>query len=91
MTTTAKNPVNGATAEARLRSAIRAHARKSKKASVDAPQAVVLSAELSEVRQLDDDALDRFRPATSDLVRRYVSRKLPGGLTDLDVLTRYWE
>ena len=91
MTTTAKKPVNGSTAEARLRSAMRAHSKRSKKALVEQPECAALSADLPEVRLLDDDALDRFRPATSDLVRRYVSRKLPGGLTDLDVLAAYWE
>lgn len=90
MTTTTKNPVNGATAEVRLQSAMRAHAKTSKKAGVEPPGCVDFSAELPEARQLDDEALDRFRPATPDLVKRYVSRKLPGGLTDLDVLTAYW-
>ena len=40
---------------------------------------------------LDDELLDRFRPQRPGLVRDYVSRTLPGGVSDIDVLTSYWE
>jgi hypothetical protein len=39
---------------------------------------------------LVDEQLDRFRPTRPNLVRSYVSRTLPGGLSDIDVLTTYW-
>lgn len=41
--------------------------------------------------RLDDPSLDRFRPRNLDLERRYVSRKLANGLSDIDVLSAYWE
>ena len=41
--------------------------------------------------QLDDARLDRFRPQQPDLIKRYVSRELPGSHSDIDVLTAYWE
>lgn len=40
---------------------------------------------------LDDDRLDRFRPRRLGLLKSYVTRNLPGGYTDIDVLTTYWE
>ena len=40
---------------------------------------------------LDDELLDRFRPQRPGLVRDYVSRTLPGGVSDIDVLTAYWK
>lgn len=48
------------------------------------------SGERADFQLLDSQALDRFRPATPDLVRRYVSRKLAGGVSDIDVLAAYW-
>ena len=40
---------------------------------------------------LDDPSLDRFRPQRPQLIREYVSRSLPGGLTDIEALTAYWD
>lgn len=42
------------------------------------------------ITSLDDPALDRWRPQRPNVVRDYVSRELPGGLRDIDVLMSYW-
>lgn len=43
------------------------------------------------IESLDDPALDPYRPQRPDIVKSYVSRKLPGGMDDIKVLTSYWE
>jgi MoxR-like ATPase len=40
---------------------------------------------------LDDPSLDRYRPSRSNILRQYVSRDLPGGKTDIDVMLSYWK
>lgn len=54
------------------------------------PAPMVVSAKI-EITSLDDPALDPYRPQRSGITKEYVSRKLPGGLKDTDVLTTYWE
>jgi len=44
----------------------------------------------SEEVTLDHPMFDRFRPSRPNLLRQYVSRKLPGNKTDIDVLVNYW-
>lgn len=39
---------------------------------------------------LDHPMFDRFRPSRPNLLKQYVSRTLPGGKTDIDVLLNYW-
>jgi hypothetical protein len=43
------------------------------------------------ITSLDDPMLDRFRTTRPNLLKSYVSRSLPGGKTDIDVMTSYWE
>lgn len=50
-----------------------------------APQATL------EITSLDDPILDRFRTTRPNLLKSYVTRDLPGGKTDIDVMTSYWE
>lgn len=51
------------------------------------PNVIVSSAPIT---SLDDPALDRWRPQRPKLVKSYVSRELPGGLKDTDVMMNYW-
>ena len=44
-----------------------------------------------EITSLDDPILDRFRTTRPNLLKSYVTRDLPGGKTDIDVMTSYWE
>lgn len=44
----------------------------------------------TQIESLDDPALDRFRPNRPGLLSKYVSRKLPGGITDIEALLSYW-
>lgn len=45
----------------------------------------------TKIQSLDDPALDQFRPTRPTILKEYVSRELPGGLKDIDVLAAYWE
>lgn len=42
------------------------------------------------ITSLDDQSLDRFRPRRKDLLKSYVSRTLPGDVSDIDVGLKYW-
>lgn len=42
------------------------------------------------ITSLDDPMLDRWRPQRPKVVKEYVSRELPGGKSDIEVLLKYW-
>jgi hypothetical protein len=56
-----------------------------------APQATNVVVSDTRIESLDDPALDAYRPQRSNLLKEYISRKLPGGKSDIEVLTSYWE
>lgn len=43
------------------------------------------------ITNLDDPALDPWRPQRPKILRDYISRELPGGIKDIDALTSYWK
>lgn len=46
--------------------------------------------DVTPITSLDDHALDDYRPNGKNLVKKYVSRTLPGGMKDIDILKNYW-
>ena len=45
----------------------------------------------TKIESLDDPVLDAFRPSRPSILKEYISRTLPGGKKDIDVLKTYWE
>lgn len=45
----------------------------------------------TKIESLDDPVLDAFRPTRPRILKEYISRTLPGGRKDIDVLKTYWE
>lgn len=52
--------------------------------------ASVSATEPTPITSLDDPSLDSYRVQRPNLLKQYISRNLPGGKTDIEVLSDYW-
>jgi hypothetical protein len=50
----------------------------------------IVDMDVTPITSLDDPSLDQFRPRGKNLMKKYVSRTLPGGIKDIDALMKYW-
>lgn len=54
------------------------------------PTATSVVDPVTPITSLDDPSLDSYRVQRPNLLKQYISRVLPGGKTDIEVLTDYW-